>query len=163
MTAAAKEGRLNGVRADFTNEFLPGYWTWGEAMEAMVRTGRDISARAGAPAAAGDPVAYYSAGTNTKHVVYRSADGRLHDLRWVPGGVPTHVDLTTVAGAPQRGKHLLEALHKDNFYSHDREGLGAKRRGLAAAVPCGVEEAARGRARLSDLRGVRSLIPCRRR
>ena len=48
--------------------------------------GWDISARAGAPAAAGDPVAYYSAGTNTKHVVYRSADGRLHDLRWVPGG-----------------------------------------------------------------------------
>ena len=37
MTAAAKEGSLSGVREDFTNQFLPGYWKWGEAMEAMVR------------------------------------------------------------------------------------------------------------------------------
>jgi hypothetical protein len=47
-----------------------------------------------------DPVAYYSAGTNTKHVVYRSADGHLHDLQFAPGAFPTHVDLTVAALAP---------------------------------------------------------------
>ena len=55
----------------------------------------DLSTPAGAPAAASDPSTYYSAGTNTKHVVYRSADGHLHEIWWTPGGgVPTHVDLT---------------------------------------------------------------------
>jgi hypothetical protein len=54
-----------------------------------------------APPASGNPAAYYSAGTNTKHVIYRSADGRLHELRWVPGGgTPEHVDLTAFAAAP---------------------------------------------------------------
>lgn len=63
--------------------------------------GWDLTAPSGAPAAAGAPVAYYSAGTNTKHVIYRSADGRLHEIWWVPGGgTPAHVDLTAFAGAP---------------------------------------------------------------
>ncbi len=53
------------------------------------------------PAATGTPAAYYSASTNTKHVTYRSADGRLHDLRWQRGGsTPVHLDLTALAGAP---------------------------------------------------------------
>jgi len=63
--------------------------------------GEDLTAPSGAPAAVGKPAAYYSAGTNTKHVMYRSADGRLHELWWVPGGgTPAHVDLTTRYGLP---------------------------------------------------------------
>jgi hypothetical protein len=63
--------------------------------------GWDLTAPSGAPAAAGTPAAYYSAGTNTKHVIYRSANGRLHEIWWVPGGgTPAHEDLTAFAGAP---------------------------------------------------------------
>jgi Trypsin len=63
--------------------------------------GWDLTAAAGAPAAVGTPAAYYSAGTHTKHVVYRAADGGLHELWWVPGGgAPAHVDLTAAYGAP---------------------------------------------------------------
>jgi len=63
--------------------------------------GWDLVANSNAPAAVGTPAAYYSAGTNTKHVVYRSADNRLHELWWVPGeNNPHHVDLTDFAAAP---------------------------------------------------------------
>ena len=62
--------------------------------------GRDLTWLSGAPAATGNPVAYYSAGTNTKHVIYRSADGRLHEIWWTAGGAPGHVDLTEAAAAP---------------------------------------------------------------
>lgn len=63
--------------------------------------GWDLTAAAGAPPAASDPAAYYSIGTNTKHVIYRSSNGRLHEIWWVPGGgTPAHVDLTAFAGAP---------------------------------------------------------------
>jgi hypothetical protein len=54
------------------------------------------TAAAGAPSPSGRVSAYYSAGTNRKHVVYRSADGRLHDIHWTP----EHLDLTAFAGAP---------------------------------------------------------------
>ena len=56
------------------------YWT-GAAPVA----GRDLTWLSGAPAATGTPVAYYSAGTNTKHVIYRSADSRLHEIWWTAG------------------------------------------------------------------------------
>jgi hypothetical protein len=62
--------------------------------------GWDLTARAGAPKATGTPAAYYSAGTNTKHVIYRSSNGRLHEIWWVPDGAPGHVDLTAFANAP---------------------------------------------------------------
>lgn len=63
--------------------------------------GWDLTANANAPAPAGEPVAYFSAGTNSKHVVYRSSDGKLHQIRWVPGGgVPVHVELTAAYQAP---------------------------------------------------------------
>ncbi len=64
--------------------------------------GWDLTAASGAPTAViGKPTAYYSATTNTKHVVYRSADGRLHDLSWVFGSTtPRHADLTAYAGGP---------------------------------------------------------------
>ena len=42
------------------------------------------TAAVGAPSTASDPAAYYSAGSNTKHVIYRSADGHLNDIWWVP-------------------------------------------------------------------------------
>ena len=58
------------------------------------------SADAGAPTASGRVAAYYSTGTNRKHVVYRSGDGRLHDVSWTPGSPPEHLDLTAFAGAP---------------------------------------------------------------
>jgi hypothetical protein len=63
--------------------------------------GWNLTAAAGAPGAVGTPAAYYSAGTHTKHVVYRAADGGLHEVWWVPGGgIPVHVDLTATYGAP---------------------------------------------------------------
>jgi hypothetical protein len=37
MTPDARAGHINGARDDFTNYFLPGAWTTGEVMEAMVR------------------------------------------------------------------------------------------------------------------------------
>jgi hypothetical protein len=56
----------------------------------------------GAPAApAGALAAFYSAGTNTKHVIYRSSNNRLHEIWWTPGGgTPVHVDITSFYGAP---------------------------------------------------------------
>jgi hypothetical protein len=62
------------------------------------------TASAGAPPAASDPAAYYSVGTNTKHVIYRSADGHLNEIWWVPGGgIPVHIDITLYALAPLAG------------------------------------------------------------
>jgi len=61
----------------------------------------DLTVPASAPPADSDPAVYYSAGTNTKHVIYRSADGHLNEIWWVPGGGrPAHVDLTLWALAP---------------------------------------------------------------
>jgi len=63
--------------------------------------GWDLTAASGAPAAVGKPAAYYCSATNKKHVVYRSADGRLHDLSWTHGStVVRHGDLTSYAGGP---------------------------------------------------------------
>ena len=60
------------------------------------------SALSGAPTAASELAAYYCAVTNTKHVVYRSADGHVHEIWWTPGaGIPAHDDLTLAAVAPQ--------------------------------------------------------------
>lgn len=59
------------------------------------------AAAAGAPPGASDPAVYYSAGTNTKHVIYRSADGHLNEIWWVPGGgIPAYIDITLRAFAP---------------------------------------------------------------
>jgi trypsin len=71
------------------------WWTGNAPVQAW-----DLSAASGAPPAASDPVAYYSASTNTKHVVYRSADNHLHEIVWAPGGATSHADLTVEAFAP---------------------------------------------------------------
>lgn len=63
--------------------------------------GWDITAASGAPARSGALAAYHHAATNTKHAVYRSADGRLHSLSWpATGGAVAHLELTAFAGAP---------------------------------------------------------------
>ncbi|GGM12094.1 hypothetical protein GCM10007977_011570 [Dactylosporangium sucinum] len=64
-------------------------------------TGWNLTAPAGAPPANGSLTAYYNAAENTKHVIYGSTDGRLHEIWWTPGGgIPAHSDLTTFAAAP---------------------------------------------------------------
>ncbi|WP_199178121.1 Dot/Icm T4SS effector Zinc-dependent metalloprotease LegP [Mycobacterium hubeiense] len=62
--------------------------------------GWDLTAAAGAPAAVGNPSSYYVPAENTKHVIYRSSDGRLHEIWWYPGAAPGYSDLTAFAGAP---------------------------------------------------------------
>jgi hypothetical protein len=63
--------------------------------------GWDLTAPSGAPKPAGALVAYYSAGTNTKHVFYRTGDGQVHEIWWTPGGgVPAWNNLTTAYGLP---------------------------------------------------------------
>lgn len=57
--------------------------------------------RVGDNAVWGSPTTYYAAGNNTKHVIYRRADGHVHDLSWVPGtAMPIEIDLTIYAAAP---------------------------------------------------------------
>jgi hypothetical protein len=64
-------------------------------------TGWDLSALAGGPRPVGTPAAYYDPGTHTKHVIYRSANRRLNELWWAPGGgTPQHVDITAAYSAP---------------------------------------------------------------
>ncbi|HKP62985.1 MAG TPA: trypsin-like serine protease [Polyangiales bacterium] len=63
----------------------------------------DLTAASGAPLAnaATEITGYYSAGTNTKHIFYRTNDGHLHEIWWYPG-YPSHyhVDLTVETPAP---------------------------------------------------------------
>lgn len=61
----------------------------------------DLTAISHAPFAVSDPAVYYGAGTDTRHVIYRSADNHLHEIWWVPGGgTPAHVDLHLYVPAP---------------------------------------------------------------
>ena len=47
--------------------------------------GWDLTAASGRRQALSDPAAYYSAGANTKHVIYRSGNDHLYEIWWVPG------------------------------------------------------------------------------
>lgn len=60
----------------------------------------DLTATAGAPAAAGDPTAYVFAAEGTQHVVYPTSDGHLHELWWRPGPGAHDGDLTVAARPP---------------------------------------------------------------
>jgi hypothetical protein len=63
--------------------------------------GRDLTALSGAPPAVGNVSGGFNAGDNTQHVIYRSADGRLHELWHFLGETEVHhVDLTAAYGAP---------------------------------------------------------------
>src|SRR5215831_16491547 len=63
--------------------------------------GWDLTAAAGAPQAVGDPIAFYTAGTNTKHVVYLGPFSHLYEISWAPGLTPMFVDLTLAGLAPR--------------------------------------------------------------
>ncbi|HVK05740.1 MAG TPA: metallophosphoesterase [Armatimonadaceae bacterium] len=67
---------------------------------------RNLTAMAAAPPAHSDPVAFHSPEAGSKHVVYRSADGHVHEIRWVPGATdPAHTDLSVQSGAaPAAGR-----------------------------------------------------------
>jgi len=75
------------------------YWQGNERV-----IGWDITDRTTGAPLASYPVcnftAYYSAGTNTKHVIYVTDDNHLHDITWPPGRPDTvrteHFDLTTL-------------------------------------------------------------------
>jgi hypothetical protein len=65
--------------------------------------------------------AYYSAVTNTKHVIYVTGDGHLHDITWAPGRPDTvrteHFDLTTLTNPPLhpvRGKPAAFTIEGPN-------------------------------------------------
>lgn len=81
--------------------------------------GWDLTQRSAAPLATYSVCnfsAFYSAGTNTKHVIYVTRDLRLHDISWTPGSSrPQHVDLTTRHNAPPaRGRPASFAVDWDN-------------------------------------------------
>lgn len=63
--------------------------------------GRDLTALSGAPLAAGNVSGGYNAADNTQHVIFRSGDGRLHELWHFLGEADVHhVDLTAAYSAP---------------------------------------------------------------
>ncbi|MEO8553308.1 MAG: hypothetical protein ABI678_25220, partial [Kofleriaceae bacterium] len=77
------------------------WWQGNNPVSHWNLTASTPGAPAPAPDLTGDPVAYYAAGNNRKHVIYRSSDGHLADLSWVPGtATPTYIDLTAYAVAP---------------------------------------------------------------
>jgi len=61
----------------------------------------DLTAAAGSPPAAGDPGAYEFRAEGTQHVVYRTADGHLHEMWWRPGPGSHDGDLTIAARPPK--------------------------------------------------------------
>jgi catechol 2,3-dioxygenase-like lactoylglutathione lyase family enzyme len=63
--------------------------------------GRDLTALSGAPLAAGNVSGGYNPADNTQHVIFRSGDGRLHELWHFLGETSVHhEDLTAAYGAP---------------------------------------------------------------
>jgi hypothetical protein len=63
--------------------------------------GRDLTELSGAPPAVGSVTGGYNPGDKTQHVIFRSADGRLHELWHVLGETAVHhEDLTAAYGAP---------------------------------------------------------------
>jgi predicted lactoylglutathione lyase len=63
--------------------------------------GRDLTAESGAPVQAiGTPSAYYRAITGSRHVIFRSPDGSLHEIASEPGMPPQYLDLTSQYGLP---------------------------------------------------------------
>lgn len=62
----------------------------------------DLTAILQSEPAASDPIAFYCASNDLKHVCYRTADGRFQEFRWRHGSdLLTHIDLNTLAQAPK--------------------------------------------------------------
>ena len=79
------------------------WWTLG----AVTRT--DLTALASAPPAAGDPSAYrVEAEGCSQHVIYRSNDGHIHELRW--GGIPPRFNVPGPRSCDTSGPPLLDAI-----------------------------------------------------
>lgn len=77
-------------------------------------SGRDLTALSGAPPAAGNVSGGYNSGDNTQHVIFRSGDGRLHELWYFLGQTAVHhVDLTAAYAAPP-------AADRPVYYSSSR-------------------------------------------
>jgi hypothetical protein len=91
-------------------------------------THSDLTVKVGAPPAASDPVGYYSPGLNTKHVIYRSQDGHLHDISWIPGDSkpPVHVDVTPLdtlaVDKPAVFEHVEGSNHHQYIVYRGEEG-----------------------------------------
>ena len=88
-------------------------------------TNWDITEASGAPAAASEPTAYYNAATNTKHVFFRSGDGRVYEIWWKLSGAPAHLDLTSPLIAPRAESNpfaftVQGAKHQSRRVSRDR-------------------------------------------
>ena len=82
--------------------------------DAPVQARNLTAATPGAVAATGTPTAYFSAGANTHHVVYRSTAGRLHEFRWQSrGSTPDHEDLTASAATPRPAADRLAGFTVD--------------------------------------------------
>ncbi len=63
--------------------------------------GRDLTALSGAPPAAGNVSGGYNPADNTQHVIFRSGDGKLHELWHFLGEAAVHhQDLTAAYSAP---------------------------------------------------------------
>ncbi len=60
----------------------------------------DLSDLTGAPPAAGDPAGYAWDAHPTQHVIYRGANGTIHELWWSQDANWNHQDLSVVTGAP---------------------------------------------------------------
>lgn len=73
------------VAADGTNHLFYNYMGYIHELWWQEGTGganhNVLTTSAGAPLAASDPSAYFDAANNMHHVIYRSADGHLHDLQ----------------------------------------------------------------------------------
>ena len=61
--------------------------------------GRDLTALSGAPRAVGDATGGFNPSDNTQHVIFRSSDGRLHELWHVLGETAVHHTVLTAAYA----------------------------------------------------------------
>jgi hypothetical protein len=63
--------------------------------------GRDLTTLSGAPPAVDNPTGGYNAADNTQHVIFKSGDGKLHELWHFLGETDVHhADLTIAYGAP---------------------------------------------------------------
>ncbi len=60
----------------------------------------DLSDQTGAPPAFGDPAGYAWDAHPTQHVIYRGANGTIHELWWSQDANWNHQDLSGITGAP---------------------------------------------------------------
>jgi hypothetical protein len=88
-------------------------------------SGRNLTALSGAPPAAGNVSGGYNPADNTQHVIFRSGDGRLHELWHFLGETAVHhEDLTAAYGAPPTGLSTTPASALPTSTSHIAGRMG---------------------------------------